>query len=744
MASSARTVRSARLTTHEEGRPSGGSRSLGRSARVELVRRWARALRATAYVPASSRQIQGLLEELLAVVVSTLQVDKFCPDPAREVGERLVRGGFTGEHSLSRTIEVLGQALPADPDLRNVKDLADRVVGVLGAVAAGYAAGLRALTLDQQEEVKQALLVAKEEAERGLRVSEAMFRELFTSSAVGIAISDLDGQLVETNQALRDIVGKSAAELTDRSVYELFDPQDAAVLRSAHRRLVGGHSRRCRLPQRLRLTDKDGEPAWTYLAISLLHDAEGNPTQQVTIVEDVTELHLLGERLAHQSLHDTLTGLPNQQFFLSRLEGVLGRAGPATRIGVCTIDVDRLAVINDGFGREVGDQVLCAVAGRLQLVVCGTNAMVARLGSDEFAILVEHSATTPGGADFAASLQRELARPLLIQGDELVVSGCIGVAEYHGGGGDPIKLLRAAEAALHDAKASGTARWQLLEAQRDANQRLRSRFAATLPAAWNSGELDLLYQPLAQLNGGKVISVEALLRWNQPHSQPLGHHQCWQLATSAGLEMALGQWLLHNACIHLSSWRQHVTEVMPSLHVDCTPQQLQHPQLVTNIRHALDHTGLGADKVQIGVPVDLLDTRASQVADNVRALAQMGVAVVLLGFTGVAHLGHVEQLPIRAVEIAHSIIQRVTQAHAAALATPIADLLQLVHRGGAMSIVRGIHTQDQANWWRRAGADIGQGSFCAPPQPPEQIMALLDSSSTARATGAGHDGAGHP
>jgi len=714
------------LSIHDESRLGGDFRPLDASGQAELVQRWAKALRATAYVPASSLQIQRLLEELLAVVVSTLRAKKFCPDPAREVGERLVRGGFTGEQSLSRTLEVLGQALPADSALRGIEDLAGRVVSVLGAVAAGYAAGLRALTLDQQEEVKQALLVAKEDAERGLRVSEAKFRELFTSSAVGIAISDLDGRLVETNQALREIVGESAAEAAGRSVYELFDVNDAAVLRSAHRRLVGGHCARSRLPQRLRLIDKDGEPAWAYLAISLLHDAEGQPTQQVTIVEDVTELHLLGERLAHQSLHDALTGLPNQQFFLSRLEGVLGRAGPAARISVCTIDVDRLAVINDAFSREVGDQVLCAVAGRLQSVVSGANAMVARLGSDEFAIFVEHSASTPGVADLAASMQRELAQPLPAQGDELVVSCCIGIAEHHGAGGDPIKLLRAAEAALHDAKSSGPGRWQLLDLQRDVDQRLRCRLAAALPAAWHSGELGLLYQPLAQLTDGKIVAVEALLRWDHPHSGPLCHHQCWELAARAGLEMALGQWLLRSACAQLSSWRQHLAEVMPSLHVDVTPQQLQHPELVTCVRCALEQAGVAAESVQIGVPVSVLDTKAGQAADNVRALAKMGVAVVLLGFNGVGHLAHLEQLPIQAVEIAHQTVQQA--AHFSDLASPVADLLQRIHRCGATSIVRGIPSREGADWWRCAGVDVGQGTFCASPSAGEQIMALLGSS----------------
>jgi diguanylate cyclase (GGDEF)-like protein len=473
------------------------------------------------------------------------------------------------------------------------------------------------------------------------------------------------------------------------------------------------------------LIDKDGEPAWAYLAISLLHDAEGQPTQQVTIVEDVTELHLLGERLAHQSLHDALTGLPNQQFFLSRLEGVLGRAGPAARISVYTIDVDRLVVINDAFGREVGDQVLCAVAGRLQAVVSGANAMVARLGSDEFAMLVEHSASTPGVADLAASMQGELAQPLSAQGDELAVSCCIGVAEHHGAGGDPIKLLRAAEAALHDAKSSGPGRWQLLDLQRDADQRLRCRLAVALPVAWSSGELGLLYQPLAQLTDGKIIAVEALLRWDHPHSGPLCHHQCWELAARAGLEMALGQWLLRSACAQLSSWRQQLAEVMPSLHVDVTPPQFQHPELVTGVRCALEQAGVAAESVQIGVPVSVLDAKAGQAADNVRALAKMGVAVVLLGFNGVGHLVHVEQLPIQAVEIAHQIVQQA--AHSSDLASPVADLLQRIRRCGATSIVRGIHSRDGADWWRCAGVDVGQGTFCASPGAGEQIMTLLGS-----------------
>ncbi|MDQ3761923.1 MAG: EAL domain-containing protein [Actinomycetota bacterium] len=621
------------------------------------MRRWGKALRTTAYVPASPVQIQRLLGDLLDILFDTLVIEEFCPLPAGEVGERLVTGRFTGEHSLSCIIEVLGQALLADPELHGVEDLASKVASLLGAVAGGYAGALRAVILDQQEAVKQALLTAKEGAERGLRVSEAKFRELFTSSAVGIAISDLDGTLRETNQALREIIGDPAVNLARRSVYDLFDSDDAARLRTAHQAL-GSESVRCRLSQRFRLIDKEGEPAWTYLAVSLLHDADDEPAQYVTIVEDVTELHLLGERLAHQSLHDALTGLPNQQFFISRLEGVLGRAGPTARITVCKIDLDGLAVINDGFGREVGDQLLCSISRHLQFIVAGEKAMVARLGSDEFSILIENSPTTPDVAALAASISAQLALPADLQGHRLAISGCIGFAEHHGGGDEPAKLFRAAEAALHGARSSGKRRWGLFDAHRDADHRIRCHLAATMPGALETGEITLHYQPLTQLIDGKVIAIEALLRWDHPHSGPLPHHECLDLAARTGLEISLGQWMLRSACEQLRSWRQRFGEATPPLHVDLTPQQSQDPDLVAGVRCALEHAGLGANGVRIGVPVVALDAEVGHAADNVRALADMGVAVVLLGFSGIGDVAHLEDLPIRAAEIVHRLVQR--------------------------------------------------------------------------------------
>jgi diguanylate cyclase (GGDEF)-like protein/PAS domain S-box-containing protein len=694
------------------------------SQRLELARHWERALRTTAYVPTSPVVIERMLRELVDLLFDSLTADKFSPAPGRMVGQRLVKSHFTDEQSLSRTVEVLGQGLPASPELQEIDGLAGKVVSLLGAMAAGYAAALRAETFDQQEEVKQALLKARQDAERELRLSEAKFRQLFTFSAVGIAISDLQGNVLEINHALREIVGDLAPQ---HSLYELVHPDDVPPLKAAYQELVNGRATGFRLPKRIRLIGKDGEPAWTYIALSLLRNVDGEPTGQVTIVEDVTELHLLGQQLRHQSLHDALTGLPNQQFFGSTLQSVLERADQNARITVCKLDMDGLAVINDAFGRQVGDQVLQSVAGQLQSAVAGEKAIIARFGSDEFAILIENSTTTPDVATLTASINSELAEPVYIGDSGLAVSSCIGIAEHQGRGGEAAILLRAAEAALHRAKSSGQRQWALFDHHHDAIHRARCRLAAAMPAAWENGKIHLNYQPLVQLADSTILAVQPLLHWDGPHNGALSHQECLELATRNGLEAPLGQWMLRSACDQLASWRQRLGQATPLLHVDLTSQQSHDPDLVADIVSALAQTGFAAEHLQLGIPVSALDAEPDATDDNLRVLAGMGISIALLEFGGVADVVHLEDLPVRTVAVAPTVVQRVVQppGGASAVARAVPAVFQLLHDCGVTIIIRSIETHHEADCWKSAGADIGQGAFFAPPTPPDEIVALL-------------------
>lgn len=241
-----------------------------------------------------------------------------------------------------------------------------------------------------------------------------------------------------------------------------------------------------------------------------------------------------------------------------------------------------------GFGREIGDQVLQAAAGRLRAVVAGEKAIVARFGSDEFAILIENSTATPDVATLAASINSVLAEPMYTGGAGLAVSGCVGVVQHQGRGGEVAMLLRTAEAALHRVKGSSQRQWGLFDPHRDADHRSHCRLAAEMPGAWENDEIRLDYQPLARLGDGTIVGIQALLRWNHPHTGPLSHQKCIELAARIGLMAPLGQWLLHSACEQLTSWRQLLSDVTPLLHVALTAQQSHDPDLVAGIVSALE------------------------------------------------------------------------------------------------------------------------------------------------------------
>ena len=353
---------------------------------AELAHVWTAVASRTAYIPMSGEEIEQLLTGLIDRLVRAVAAPQVDEQGAMGVAAELVEHHFIGPRTLGRSLEVLWDGLPRLDTLRGTPGLAAAVRKVLGALADGYAEALRQNTFNEQELVRQALLKAKRDAERGLRVSEARFREIFSASVVGIAISTLDGVLVEANQAFADLVGRPPPELVGVPLLELLHAKDDAELDECYRLLSTGELPRFR--RRRRMTDAAGDVAWTLLAGSLLHDADGEPTYHITIVEDFTELYLLQQELSDQALHDRLTGLPNEHYFMSRLQEVLEAADPAAQVTVCRVNLDSFSVINDGLGRTTGEQLLCSVAGRLRGLVAAERAMVARMGTDDFANLI--------------------------------------------------------------------------------------------------------------------------------------------------------------------------------------------------------------------------------------------------------------------------------------------------------------------------------------------------------------------
>jgi diguanylate cyclase (GGDEF)-like protein/PAS domain S-box-containing protein len=669
--------------------PAPGAEHTPRPRRAELARAWADAVGTTSYVPMSPAEIQAFLLELVDIIADALQAEPFSAQPVTEVGDRLVAANFTGPETLQRTVEVLGRALLFSPELRDVESLEDKVVTLLGTLGASFARAMRLDAFDQQEEVKWALLVAKQHAERTAKVSEARFREVFSSSAVGIAITDLDGVCVEANDALTEIMGSDQSSLVGRSLIELFAPEDAKLLAASYEDVRYGVVDRMR--EQGRLVRADGEPAWVHLAVSLLRDADGEPAYHVTVVEDVSELHLLQKNLDFQLLHDSLTGLSNRQHFITRLETMHSRAA----ITLYHLDLDAFSAVNNGLGHDVGDRMLKAVARKLESLVEGEAALVARIGGDEFAIVLEQSPTTPKVTEMIEMINAELAEPTFVDGHGLALSATIGVVGRPSPGTDVTELLRTANSTLRQAKARGKRQWMSYDQHEDARLRESHALAATLPGAWEHGELQVEYEPVVSLATRDVVGLAPRLCWGTRD-----HQECLDLAESTGLSIPIGHWVLRQACEHVAA-----TDDL-ALHVALSPLQSLDEDLVGTVRRALNETGLAPDRLWIALNTGAV--LSAQGDDNAHVLSDSHIPTALDGFRGAYdELALLAELPVKSVSLSSAPADPLAR-------TAVGHLVALVHQAGMTVTATGVGTEEDASWWASVGADCATGPLFTP------------------------------
>jgi diguanylate cyclase (GGDEF)-like protein/PAS domain S-box-containing protein len=682
----------------------------GRKERGKLARKWASVLGSTAYIPLPVKELEHQLRQLVHRLHAAAASEPFTPDMATTVGSRLVDLHCTGPETLRSSLELLGSALVESAELRRVDHLPSRVMALLGAVASGYVEAVQLMVLEQQESVSQALLMAAKAAQWNLKVSEALADEVFTSSASGIAVTDLDGTFVRSNNALAEILGSTSAELERLKLPEVVHPEDVDDLLAAFGDLLDGVHQR--VPLRPRLVRKDGEVVRGTLAVALLRDADGEPGQFVTIVEDVSELTLLGGQLTHQSLHDALTGLPNRQFFDTRLETTLRQADPATGVTLYHLGLDAFGVVTDGLGRRIGDQLLKTVADRLRSVFAAERAMVARFEGDEFAVLVENSSTTPDVVTTIGRINAELAEPVYLDGHGIAVSACIGVVDRPSRGFEPAELLRASHMTLRRAKSSGRRQWGLYDPEQDTADRARFGLAAVMPGAWESGEIDVVFQPEVRLADDEVTGLTALLRWAHPERGVIEHAECVDLAEQTGLALPLGTWLLRSAADQIRWWHQRTGRDLP-LSIALTPSQAADPDLVGDVLRVLTDSGLRAGSLTLGLPASLVVADHGDTVDNLTVLADAGVRTAMYEFTGAAgEFACLEALPTREVRLARR--------HVRAEQTPIttrvlADLVATAHLAGTTVLVDGVDTRALADWWRSTGADTASGKHFAEP-----------------------------
>jgi diguanylate cyclase (GGDEF)-like protein/PAS domain S-box-containing protein len=425
-----------------------------------FVLRWAEVIVGTSHVSMErdelAQHIRGFTQQLVEVTLAA----EFDRSIGRRVGAEMVAAHFTGNETLGETLALITEGLPGLLEASRGVDVVSRVAQLVGSMATGYADALRERSLDEQDAIHRAGSQARGRAEQALAASEAKFRAVFTEAAIGIGIGDLEGNITDANPALQQMFGYTREEFTRLNVSAMVHPEDAASMWEIYSDLIRGERDNVRMEKRFYRSD--GAEIWTDVTISLVRDEAGAPAYQVALVNDVSERRRLQAKLEYEAYHDPLTGLANRAVFTERLGRVFAEPAGQSRVGLCFLDLDEFKMVNDSLGHDVGDQLLKAIASRLTRC-CGPGQLVARMGGDEFVIIIEDSAGEGEVVSLADAVLTEMARSIRIGDHELTVTASIGIVECPVAGTNLKDVIQAADITLYRAKAAGGARYALFD-----------------------------------------------------------------------------------------------------------------------------------------------------------------------------------------------------------------------------------------------------------------------------------------
>ncbi len=676
--------------------------------------------------PEFEKQLLPLARRLRAGLLAR----SFDADTGKEVGAALVEAHCTDPEALSRALDCVDAYLVLycgeDGPQEELRTRASRLQH---AMAAGYAQALRERTLAEQEAIARAALQAQGVVAQALHATEARFRAVFEGAAIGIGISDLEGNLLECNGAMLRMFGGSEQTVRGRNVRDWTHAEDAPQVWRLYEELVRGEREHYHTEKAF--YRPDGTVLWTNLTVSLLRDADGRPQYQLALMEDTTERRLLNLRLRYEATHDALTGLPNRTLFFERLEKVLS-AGGDQRFGLCYLDLDGFKTINDSLGHAAGDRLLVEVADRLQSCATAPGEMVARLGGDEFVALTTGPDTDREVDELATRIQNALVAPVRIDGRELTVRGSIGIVEGPAAERSPAEVLRSADITMYRAKSAGGNRFELADPEADARAITRHGLTTALPAALERGEFFIEYQPLVHLGDGGVRGAEALVRWLHPQHGVLGPDRFIPLAEHTGLIVPLGRWVLEQAVDQARQWRERSGDTDPvRINVNLSPCQLTHPGLVQDTVDILERAGVEPRVLCLEVTESALIGADDDLLKPLRRLAEMGVDIALDDFgTGYSNLANLRRLPVSVLKLDRSFTQGMQQFPADPVDLKIVEgIVSLAHSLDLAVTVEGVETGAQAEQLRLLGCDTAQGWYYARPGPPDRLheLALVDA-----------------
>ncbi len=571
---------------------------------------------------------------------------------------------------------------------------------------------------------------------RQLADRDQLFQLITENAADMIAVVDGAGQRIYNSPAYQHVLGYSDEELKTTSSIEQVHPDDRQrVLEAAHKARTTGEGQRLEY----RIRHKDG--SWRILesTSSAIVNVKGKTEKLVIVNRDISERKRAEEMLAHNAFHDGLTNLPNRTLFLDRLQRalVLSKRHTDYKFAVLFIDIDEFKVFNDSLGHIVGDEVLIQIGKRLTASLREVDTIarpqqgqpvrddtLARLGGDEYTILLEDVRNPSDAIRVAERLQGKLSIPFTVQGYEIVVHASVGIAFSTPTCAHAEDLLRDANIAMYRAKRAGKARCEVFDTAMHEGAVRRLELETELRKGLELGEFRTHYQPIVSLKSGRITGFEALTRW-QRGERLLAPAEFIAVADETGLIIPMNRLLLREACEQLRLWQaQFPADPQLSMSVNITSKEFAHPNLAKGISEILAETGLDPRHLQLEI-TETIAMREPEKASLVLAeLKSLGVRLSVDDFgTGYSSLSRLQQFPVDSLKIDRAFISQMdsdVESHKI-----VQVIVMLAQTLGLATVAEGAETEEHVNLLKALDCGFAQGYYFSKPADHQVISDLL-------------------
>jgi diguanylate cyclase (GGDEF)-like protein/PAS domain S-box-containing protein len=566
-------------------------------------------------------------------------------------------------------------------------------------------------------------------AEQRLAASEARFRSLVQHASDVIAVIDPAGRVEYISPSSTAVLGLQPEACVGRQFEALVHADDRMTFDTAVLLLEPTHRTERRLELRLS-TARDGIRTFDVT----LTDLRTDPAVLGIVVNahDITDRKALENDLRHLATHDDLTGLSNRVLFRERVSDALGRPRlGGGRVGVLFLDIDDFKTVNDSLGHGHGDQLLRVIAARLRAAV-PEGALPARIGGDEFAVLVASASSDDELVALARHLIDVVAAPVDLGGRSVVVNTSIGIATSGADDvGGPEVMLRDADAAMYHAKAKGKRGVEVFDQSMHDSAIERLDLMGDLAHALERNELELHYQPIIDLSTSRLTGFETLVRWQHPTRGLLSPSSFLAIAEETGLILPMGGWILAAALEQLAIWQQEVPTLTMSINV--APSQLASDDIVAAVEALLIATGVSPATVILELTEDRVLDDETHIR-RLRDLRALGVSLHADDFgSGFASYAALQRLPFTGVKIDRSLVSALGPGDEDGSSPQIRSIVEMAHAMGLDVVAEGIETEVQAEVARTLGCDLGQGYLFSSPTPASALATLLVSAESIRA-----------